>query len=528
MKRPVLLMLVLLFFFMERAGAQVCTGQLGEPAVMIDFGAGAAFTGPPVEAGSTNYTYTTKGEPGPGEYTLERTTPVMGTLWWVTLDRCGGGYMMVVNTSFSKTDYIYQKKLSGLCPNTRYEFSAWFMNLIKESDGNPPDITLLVETAERTFTYDAGILEKTDAALWKQFGFVFTTPKTGGDVTIRIRNNSSGVDPGNDLAIDDIALRPCGPVASAFLADTRRQTRAICTASTEALDLKSSLGEGYTDPQYQWQVSTGNGWQDIAGAVAADASVIYQNKVIGTYTYRLKVCEKGSSFSCGVLSNNVVIDVVDKPNVILASTGPVCPGNTLQLKCNGTGKETFEWTGPNGFRSTDQNPIIYNMSDKMAGIYTVSVTVAGLCSSFGQIAVAVKPAPVVDAGRDVTICEGSGTRLNATGGDTYTWLPMRGTAELKGPSPYVSPVETTLYQVSSSNGACTITDTVKVTVLKKALAKAGADRKVLKGNSVVLQGEINQPGAQYFWSPNIYLDDPTKLNPVCTPAEDIVYTLHVT
>src|SRR5205085_1536092 len=38
------------------------------------------------------------------------------------------GYFVMVNASYN-TDIAYQETLSNLCPNTYYEFSAWYRNL---------------------------------------------------------------------------------------------------------------------------------------------------------------------------------------------------------------------------------------------------------------------------------------------------------------------------------------------------------------------------------------------------------------
>lgn len=39
-----------------------------------------------------------------------------------------GGYFVLVNASYI-TDIAYQETLNNLCPNTYYEFSAWYRNV---------------------------------------------------------------------------------------------------------------------------------------------------------------------------------------------------------------------------------------------------------------------------------------------------------------------------------------------------------------------------------------------------------------
>ncbi|RZL61861.1 MAG: gliding motility-associated C-terminal domain-containing protein, partial [Pedobacter sp.] len=78
-----------------------------------------------------------------------------------------------------------------------------------------------------------------------------------------------------------------------------------------------------------------------------------------------------------------------------------------------------------------------------------------------------------------------------------------------------------------SNGACSQTQEVTITVLKNANASAGDDKKLLVGQSVVLNGAAIGDDITYSWLPTDYLDDPTKVNPVATPPTDITYTLTV-
>ena len=59
-----------------------------------------------------------------------------------------------------------------------------------------------------------------------------------------------------------------------------------------------------------------------------------------------------------------------------SNNGPVCVGGTLQLtvptSCR-TGA-IYNWTGPNGFTSNEQNPIISNVTTENAGTYTLVIT----------------------------------------------------------------------------------------------------------------------------------------------------------
>ncbi|MCB0519705.1 MAG: T9SS type A sorting domain-containing protein [Lewinellaceae bacterium] len=70
-----------------------------------------------------------------------------------------------------------------------------------------------------------------------------------------------------------------------------------------------------------------------------------------------------------------------------------CPGEPIAisiLAAGGNPPYTYLWTGPNGWTSTDPNPVLPQVS----GIYTVTVTDANLCSTTANFTLAI-PTPIV-------------------------------------------------------------------------------------------------------------------------------------
>lgn len=56
-----------------------------------------------------------------------------------------------------------------------------------------------------------------------------------------------------------------------------------------------------------------------------------------------------------------------------SANGPVCEGDMIQLTCNISGAQ-YVWSGPSGFTSTDQNPMVSSATLGHDGLYTVEVT----------------------------------------------------------------------------------------------------------------------------------------------------------
>ena len=71
-----------------------------------------------------------------------------------------------------------------------------------------------------------------------------------------------------------------------------------------------------------------------------------------------------------------------------ATPNPVPYGGTLYLTASGG--TMYLWTGPNGFNTTTQNPIIYNFNKNNIGVYTVIISTSAGCSDTKMILVNIQ------------------------------------------------------------------------------------------------------------------------------------------
>ena len=89
---------------------------------------------------------------------------------------------------------------------------------------------------------------------------------------------------------------------------------------------------------------------------------------------------------------------------IITSNSPVCTHSVIQL--NATGGTTYNWTGPNGFNSTQQNPTIPNATATNAGTYICQVSGSGVCDGSFTVNVVVgdnvAPIPNIASLLDIT------------------------------------------------------------------------------------------------------------------------------
>jgi gliding motility-associated-like protein len=428
--------LFFLFITITFANAQLCTGSLGDPVININFGSGNN-PGPQLAAATTSYQYFFGSCPGDGFYTLTNfTSGCFGATWQTVHDHTGNanGYFMLINASNQPSDF-YLDTVKGLCPNTTFEFAAWILNMLVPGScmnaGIQPNITFTIETTTGTViqSYNSGDIPTANSATWKQFGFYFAMPAGVSDVVLRMRNNAPG-GCGNDLALDDITFRPCGPLVTASIIGSNGSTSTnLCENDPTVLSFNSTVSSGYVAPSFQWQLSTDSGttWNDIAGATTS--SYTRQPTAPGYYKYRLTVAENGNLgiATCRVASNPVSIYIDKKPVPTAINNSPVCAGQNVILSATSVAPNvdtiTYQWTGPQNFSATGQSVTLSNAQAENAGSYSVSAVSNIGCSNSTTTNVIINPNPVTQFSLLSPACENSNINFSdqsTIAGETLT------------------------------------------------------------------------------------------------------------
>lgn len=509
--RQLTVLFCLLALFENSSFAQLCTGSLGDPVVNITFGAGSN-PGPSL-SGTTNMQFNQADCPNDGQYTIRNNTSgCFGNAWYnLTEDHTPGdnnGYFMLINASFTPSDF-YVQKVTGLCSNTTYEFASWIMNVINYTNSILPDITFSIEKEDGTIlaTSNSGPLNVSSSAQWKQYGFFFTTPANINTVVIRMRNNAPGGN-GNDLALDDITFRPCGPQVDAKINSTSGVSTEVCEGPVSNIPLSATISTGYTSPVFQWQELRNNTWTDISSATTTSYTASVSEK--GAYRYRLTVAETGNLgiTGCRIASNEIRINVNPKPSITLVDTVSACEDAPLRISAeinfngpavspNWTGN--FNTVGVNVDRQingvTNTGTIVHTDSRTQmpeAGYYFLEASNQFGCVTKDSIAVTVLSKPTVQVSTSPIQCAGIDLQFFTTASvnapDTiksYNWMFGDGTNSIvKDPvRRYNQPGNYTeeMY-VTASNGC--------------------------KSNDYVITFGINQLPVANFGLPEVCLADP--------------------
>ncbi|MBC7606666.1 MAG: gliding motility-associated C-terminal domain-containing protein [Burkholderiales bacterium] len=149
----------------------------------------------------------------------------------------------------------------------------------------------------------------------------------------------------------------------------------------QTIDLFSVLGAPF-DANGVWQEMTTSG--TLSGNVWSAAGVPF-----GIYVFQYTV----NNF-CGPNDQaTVTIQFNAMPSTpIINVTASSCISDSIQFNLDSIPNATFQWTGPNGFYSSEQNPTIVNSSSINNGVYTVVATSNG-CESTANVTLNLQPKP---------------------------------------------------------------------------------------------------------------------------------------
>ncbi len=133
---------------------------------------------------------------------------------------------------------------------------------------------------------------------------------------------------------------------------------------------------------------------------------------------------------------NGCVNTATLNQIVFALPTPIAFGSNAclndYLTLNVNQALSYQWMGPNGFTSTQQNPTINGVNFNSAGIYSVVVTAAGGCTASAVTAYCdVYPAPTVGFTGTTEVCRGGTFNFSGTGALNYKWLTMFGVLSLQ-------------------------------------------------------------------------------------------------
>jgi len=505
MKKECLFLLPLLLILTLTVDAQndICTGNLGDNIFTSgDFGTGQInIPGKPADIIST-YNYVGQGPPRDGSFTITNNTGEWSGLYsaWLAIgDQSSdpNGYFMVINADFTP-GVIYEQTIDGLCENTLYAFSADIINLVKRGtpDHIEPNVSFLLDEIEQYTTGNIGQTEQ-----WNTYGFTFTTPPGGTTMKLSLRNNAPGGF-GNDLAVDNVTFRPCGPIAEILPKDIAN----ICEDGDPIAINATINGNQFDAGALQWQQSFDEGlnWEDIN--MANQNTIEHTERSAGFYYYRYLLSntpENLSNAKCRVNSNTKIVQVVPK---LFDIERAICEGLSFEV----------------GSSSYSQS-----------GIYIDSLISSLGCDSIVTLDLTIVPdegiAPIIRVSDP--ICNGGSE--GSVGISNIQNINPPYTIEMgdRRATSFVKFVELTAgnYDIFIEDAVgCTFEETVELIDPIPFVIDLGSDLLIDLGEFVTINPSTNFPIAQFQWSPNQEDCVVNCFEPTFLPTTSQHYTLTAT
>lgn len=248
---------------------------------------------------------------------------------------------------------------------------------------------------------------------------------------------------------------------------------AICTGTSATLNASGGT-------TYSWLPGTGLDNPAINNPVANPSA---------NTTYTVTVTD---ALGCSQ-TDTVVVTVNPLPTATALADTTLCAGKSKKLSAGGG--TSYAWLPTAGLSVANiDNPVATPLSTTT---YTVTVTNSFNCNATSSVVITVNNLPLANAGTDASICPGASTTLNASGGISFSWLPITGLTNPAINNPAANPTATTTYTitVTDANG-CSNTDSVKVIINPIPVINLGSDTTACGGPVKLIAGtSVNT----YLW-----------------------------
>jgi hypothetical protein len=189
-----------------------------------------------------------------------------------------------------------------------------------------------------------------------------------------------------------------------------------------------------------------------------------------------------------------------------SNNGPICVGQTLQLSASSVPGAIYRWTGPNGFTSGLQNPLVSNATLLASGTYGVAVTVNGCTSPSTATEAAVISTPAPTASNNGPICAGKTLQLSAStvAGGTYSWTGPGGFTST-GQNPQIlsaPPSASGQYRVTVTANGCTSLPATTTAVIRALPSTTISAPSSICPSSAGISASVPSAGtgATYSWT----------------------------
>ncbi len=270
-------------------------------------------------------------------------------------------------------------------------------------------------------------------------------------------------------------------------------------------------------------------WSSTTGFTSNEQNPLLENVDVNTSgTYTVTVTDANACTS----STSTTVNIFDPVNETVSNTSPVCQGENINFFASGDASWSYEWSGPNGFSSSEQNPTLDNSQLSDSGTYSVTITDGNACTEIYNTIGLVSDFPKIDSFSSGPECEGKDIQLETTfdGNWEYLWT---------GPSGFMDTIHNPLlenvtvdnegdYIVTAINATgCETSDTVSIEIYEGVYAESYGDTAIFINESTII-GILGEENYTYEWNPTTGLNCSNCPEMVAAPLETTIYEIIVT
>lgn len=255
-------------------------------------------------------------------------------------------------------------------------------------------------------------------------------------------------------------------------------------------------------------------------------------KVTGDYFVKV-TNQNGCAFY-----DTIHVNMIPKPLLTVSKDTSVCYGGAADFtaKISPIGpKDTLEWRYNNVVISRTIGTGTNTIHATAIGTYVAEVKTGKLCS-YSKSSVLTINNPIVDAGKDTSMCTNSFIQLNASvnnnpSGFTFKWIGDNlNNTNIANPKASPQTVNDSVYYVRVIDQlGCRDSDTVIVHLRQSPVVRSIKDTLICIGNKVPLLTNITGGKQPYtiVWSPSLGLDNQFSQNPIASPLDTSIYFVNV-
>lgn len=194
---------------------------------------------------------------------------------------------------------------------------------------------------------------------------------------------------------------------------------------------------------------------------------------------------------------------------VTASVSSICPGETATLTASGG--TSYSWSPSTGLDAT--TGAVVHASPASTQTYTVTATDNG-CIATANVTITVNSLAIAVSADVTSVCAGESATLTASGATSYTWAPATGLNTTTGNEVIASPTATQTYTVTGTDGVCTGTQNITITVKPNpTVSVTPSSASLCLGNSITLTGV---GASTYVWLPTLSSGPTVTVSPTTT------------